>query len=458
MNKREAFGGLIALLILSINISAVSAADITINSLNSTGIIFAGSQEEFYANVTINETITNVTYFWQLGNGENITNSERLNYTYAKEGDYTLKINVSNLLNSSASASKTLKIKVYQSKYSINLTIDSKFQDILNVKSEISKFSSFKQESINDAVNFDDLESQLDSARDEYNSAVSDSDYVKVINKINSIKTPTSIFVSESIDYSAFYPSEDAINFDAVTGITGESYDRSAIDRYIGALNAWNMENLDIKIKYERISLRYSDSAEPVVNFFDIAIAEKNPVSYYVIIKNIPDLAFDKDYSEKKIGNYFYTTGNKKISFSTTEEADFTNVPLFISPRIESLDVQGNVAFCNKNNACESERGENWQNCSDCSRAGIILGVIIGLVVLGIIIYFILRWWYNSKYENSLFKNKTDLYNLLTYMNSTIKKGYSDKDVRSRLKKAGWTSEQITYAMRRYAGKRTGLP
>jgi len=462
MNKKGGeFGAFIIfaiIFIIILNLNFICAQDIKINSLNYTSV-FAESQTQLQVNAEINETI-NATYYWQLGDGINITtDSGILNHTYEKEGNYSIIINISDIYNQGVSGFKIFKIRIYQSKYSINLSIDSKLQDIINVKSQIDEnFSSFRQEAINDAVNFDDLETQLNNARDDFNSAVSDSDYIKVISRLNSIKTPKLIFISESIDYSVFYPSESAINFDAVTGITGESYDREIIDRYIGALNAWSMENLDTKLRYERVSLKYQDSTKFLANFFDVNIAEKNPASYYIIIKDMQDLTFDRDYSEKKQGNYIYITGAKKISFSTTEDVDFTNIPMFISPRIESLDVQANVGLCNKNNKCESERGETWQNCSDCSRATIILPAILGLIVFGVIIYFLLRWWYGSKYESSLFKNKTDLYNLLAYMNSTKKKGYNDKDVRSRLKKAGWTGEQITYAIKKYGGKNTGLP
>jgi phage anti-repressor protein len=80
------------------------------------------------------------------------------------------------------------------------------------------------------------------------------------------------------------------------------------------------------------------------------------------------------------------------------------------------------------------------------------------LLILFIGVYLVLRAWYNKRYENYLFKNKNDLYNIATYITTAKRRGIPDKEIIENLKKSGWNSEQIRYAMRKYAGKKTGMP
>ena len=74
-----------------------------------------------------------------------------------------------------------------------------------------------------------------------------------------------------------------------------------------------------------------------------------------------------------------------------------------------------------------------------------------------IIFYIILQKWYAKKYENYLFKNKNDLYNLISFIENAKKKGTDDKKILVSLKKSGWKGEQLKYIIRKYLGKRTGM-
>ena len=65
--------------------------------------------------------------------------------------------------------------------------------------------------------------------------------------------------------------------------------------------------------------------------------------------------------------------------------------------------------------------------------------------------------WYKRRYEGFLFKNRNDLYNLAVYVNNAKKRGLNNHEIKERLKKAKWDSEQIGYAMREYEGKGTGV-
>jgi hypothetical protein len=49
------------------------------------------------------------------------------------------------------------------------------------------------------------------------------------------------------------------------------------------------------------------------------------------------------------------------------------------------------------------------------------------------------------------------LYNLVYYIDNSKKKGKSEGEVVRNLAKAGWKREQIRYAIKKHAGRRTGM-
>ena len=66
--------------------------------------------------------------------------------------------------------------------------------------------------------------------------------------------------------------------------------------------------------------------------------------------------------------------------------------------------------------------------------------------------------WYQKKYESYLFKNKNDLFNMITYIHGAKHRGISNDEIERKLRKSHWSSEQISYIMKKYAGKKVGLP
>ena len=86
----------------------------------------------------------------------------------------------------------------------------------------------------------------------------------------------------------------------------------------------------------------------------------------------------------------------------------------------------------------------------------VILWLVI-IIIIFFIIYIAMQEWYKRRYEKHLFKNPDDLYNLLNFIYNSRKAGISDNDIRNKLRAKSWSSEQITYALRKISGKRTGM-
>jgi hypothetical protein len=160
-------------------------------------------------------------------------------------------------------------------------------------------------------------------------------------------------------------------------------------------------------------------------------------------------LEFEMDYSPGQEGNYYYLNldnfNGNKISFITSENVDFTNVPLFISPALENIP---------RTESIEYTEGKTQMSVSKWIFFGLI---VLFLLVIAGVIYAIVQSWYDKKYENYLFPNRNNLYNLIIYINNSKKRGVKDDEIVKNLKESKWTQEQIRYVMRKYAGKRTGM-
>ena len=157
------------------------------------------------------------------------------------------------------------------------------------------------------------------------------------------------------------------------------------------------------------------------------------------------NLTFKEDYSEREDSDYIYislTDDQTTITFSTTEDISFIDLPVFISPAINELSILKEP----------NEKDEQLL------KLAIFILIIFLLVIIGIITYIILQEWYKKKYENYLFKNRNDLYNLISYVQSSKKKELKNKEIFDKLKKSGWKPEQVNYVMKKYSGKRTGMP
>jgi len=68
-----------------------------------------------------------------------------------------------------------------------------------------------------------------------------------------------------------------------------------------------------------------------------------------------------------------------------------------------------------------------------------------------------LQEWYKRRYESFLFKNPSDLYNILFFIKNGKNQKLDDSIINEQLKKAKWKNEQINYAFNKFYGKRVGM-
>lgn len=382
---------------------------------------------------------------WDFGDNKTIsTTTNEVTHTYSSSGDYNVVVSITDSLQ--RTSIKSFAIKVVSPKELINTTIEEDLANIKNTKAQISQFDAFYQKSLNLIFDFELFDKKLKEIQKDYEIASSEEDYNSIMTELLELNIPKLVLTTKSADEILSFPKEDYIDLYVLETVGGGSYDIDKADDYINAVLLWNQQNLETKISFKEISARYKDSDEPVLRFFKIRVVGKNEFAAqpYFILQKPEGLNFDKDYSESEESGfvYFELDGDKTISFSTTENIDFTNLPFFISPKINSLPVKKPI------DVGEEETFSKWV---------LFISIMFLLLIAGVIVYIVLQRWYKNKYETYLFKNRNNLYNLVVYIQNSRKKGVKDGEIASRLRKSGWTSEQVNYAMKKHAGKRTGM-
>jgi PKD repeat protein len=392
--------------------------------------------------VDVNSTNPISKYSWDFGDGDsqNTTTAETT-YTYDEEGDYSLKITVQD--STGKISSKSFDITVGPASIIVPTLLDEAETNILNLKSQISDFSDFEKRGLNSSLNLDGTEQTIKQLQSDSETATSESDYQNILGELLKINVPSEIIRTASSNGLIFYPDSSNINLDILSQISGEDIPTGQEDNYKNAILSWEGENTNMLVVYNEISGIYGGDEKPLLKTFQVTITKNGTdANPYLIIQEMNNLMFDKNYSMQEDSGYVYMTLDEpqtNIIFSTSDDVNIVSLPMFVSPKISDLvPVSENVTQFQEN-----------------SKKWIIFGIVVGAVILVAIGLWIgLHMWYKIKYENYLFKNRNNLYNIITYIESEKKKGTEEREIKNKLRKAGWNSEQIGYALKKDAGKK----
>ena len=316
-----------------------------------------------------------------------------------------------------------------------------------SLKNSIRTFPSKYQEDLEEAVGLIALQTEVNNLEDMYNKSTSDADYLEVIKAAMDLDIPSKFTTPKAAENFVFFSQERNIDLALIQSIGTGSYETGDEEKYVNAIIRWNQEKIEAIIDFKEINALYPDGERPVLMTFDISVQEKEDVEsdYFFVVENLENIKFGGSYEQGQSGgSYYITLGDnlRIISFTTTENVDFITLPAFISPSLDELEVS-------QPEPPPRDRISKWW---------VYLIVLIFIGVFGSVMYVALQRWYESKYEDYLFKNKNHLFNLVTYINNSRAQGIKDEEVSSRLKKSGWDGEQVRYGMRKYVGKNTGMP
>ncbi len=400
---------------------------------------------EFKLQILSNASISSV--FWDFGDGTNATSLKVSKiHTYSGVGNYSLYVKVTDDIG--RVSYKTFLIEVGSPEQIINSTIQKYFENSKKIRSFAEGLSDFEKSEILKILNLEENEEKVKSLQRDYLIATSLSEYNEIMTNLLDIFIPEEVYVSlftQPLDYAI---DSENIDLEALKQAGGGDYASAGEEDYKNSILYWNQKNLATKVSIKSYNLRsLSGDVSHLISFIKITPSKtsSSTETAYLLIRNLEDINFKENYYETNVSGYISidldSISSDSIEFSTSEEVKIETLPIIISPGLNYLEL-------GKTPEEAEDKPLGWT---------MIFLIIILALIIGAGIYIVLHHWYKSKYETYLFKNRNNLYNLLVYFENSIKKGVSEEQIKKDLKKAGWTSEQINYASKKYANKSIGL-
>lgn len=405
--------------------------------------VAVGREIEFTASGYGNSSATSE---WNFGDNTTKTTSSnnKAIHVYQTSGEYevTVKLNTGVRVSS-----KTFKVFVGNAKEAANLTIDEYQKSINSADAKAKTYPSWIQPIINKNLDLANLNISLMMIATQFSKATSDSEYEAVLRNLSTLDIPTLLYSSNKGSNLPLVIGANNIDLTYLAEIDKTEVAAGAEDKLKANIASWISENYDAKISFETVSKNVNKKEEAIVTYFKISLVRKTSNDQTYLIIGIPkgSALFAQEYSASEVGEgsgfYIPFDGNKEIEFAVLGKAEASSLGAYVSPPIYKLGVYENIG--------EYEQpGFNWFRF-------IVAMLILVLVVLAA--YIFLQEWYKKNYEGLLFKNANDLYNLINFIYNSRSSGMKDDEIRKKLSKSGWNSEQISYAFKKISGKRTGM-
>ncbi|MFH1500577.1 MAG: PKD domain-containing protein [archaeon] len=458
-------------LVISLNGETIFNEEITVAKIPIIHSIYpnqfpAGSPVTLYANVSSPAGNEIVEYNWSFGhNGASqVTLENKVTHSFPAIGVYSLTLNVKD--EEGMTASKSFTVTAGSPREAINATLKKYREMVDGVETELSGYSGWFKGDLENEIGLGEIVSNLNFWEQKYHNAYSDEDLVPIMGNLSQLKIP---FHLGNVNQGSmpWFVERNQINLDHLESMGAGSFSggNSSMGEYLDSIENWVSINANTMVDYKLIALYYEDgSINTVLSVYDLSINinDTRDTREMYLVFPFTSIKFNGSPKTKDLGDStgvtFDSINNQNIGLLFKEEIlpdDFTG---YISPEFIELDFGSEPAVCNFNKVCEKDDGETWKNCrNDCKPFWWMVFWFFILMLGAFIVYIILQEWYRRRYENYLFKNRSDLYNLVNFMKNALSQGMDKGELTKNLKKAGWDGEQVTYAFKKTRGIRIGM-
>jgi hypothetical protein len=423
----------------------------------------AGVPVTFYVGVNFDNPNATLTYIWDFGNGSvKTTVNNSVVHTFPLIKNYSIIVEVS--AGGNLTSKKGFVVEAISPREAVNATLMNLRKSLDGVKSKLASFPAWYNSELEELINYTFFDGEFTRLERDYNVSSDDSDLLEIAEKLYSLNIPTNVFIKEETGFETLTQSEDIDPQIILDFAGGSAYED--LNEYIDPILRWQTQTVRSEVSTKKISVAWLDgSSDAIFRTYRYNVTSYSDDESYLIIKRpLFKLFFEKDNdpSARKVDDdntvVVFDAGENKIFEFYYKSPDET--PFFMAPKLGKLVVEANIdETCNFNLICEKEFGENYKTCpSDCkqSTSKVILYIILA-VVFGFILYILLQVWYKKNYENHLFGDQRQLYNLLMYIANARARGKADNEIRKDLSKQGWSSERLTYVFKKSRGERTGM-
>ena len=389
-------------------------------------------------------------YNWDFGDQSNIqkTSTPTISYAYLNAGNYTLTVEAVNTNGKVSSGSFPVQVVLASAIVPSLLTTKNDSLNSLKNSLKNSSFTPFQKESITSTLKLNQFQSTINKIASNLTVSTTESEFSKFLANLSSMDFPNSVLDTLNGVNMELYPSVDVILPSVMGEIEDlENYSSSQESAYREAITTWWSENKKITFSFDEFSSIQGSQSSILLKTFTLNIEplKSDSVESYLVTKKLNNLILSDNSSVIEKNSYLFIpidNSAKTISLSTSEDITFSSLPVFISPVLSKLSISTS----------------DDDPVSPQFNKQFFIGASIIVVFIGLISWILIGRWYRTKYEAKLFKDKNQLYNLVNFIQKEKDTGKKKGDIVSSLKKAGWSSEQLRYAMKKHANKSTGMP
>lgn len=409
-------------------------------------VVAFGQETQFRVMGVSNVTSTSWTFGDETPSSQR-SSSSLITHRYTREGSFIITVDVQRA--DGKHSIKRVPIFVGDAKTGVNITLRDYEANLQQFTRNISGLPDWQQRFISEQVGVTEITNTLRSVRTIYDGASNTTDYTSLLGELVSLRVPRSLQTPIRGSLPLLVGA-NAIDTYALEEMS-ESYDHDP-EQLREAVVYWTTAYYNPMIEFTTYALDYGTFSEPLMTSFVVRsqVSESAPASSYLFLGYSSDqLIVPESVEINSVSGSIYIPMSDTLSFVVSGSVQPEELGAFIAPTIADL---GNLAepaarTCNQNNKCEKELGELVGSCSDCKPWGRALLLVVLVLAVGAGGYVALRWWYKNKYEQSLFKNKQDLANMIVFATLAHEQGLKETEIEKKLKGAGWKSEQIIYVL-----------
>jgi len=420
----------------------------------------AGVPVTFYVGVDFDSPNASLTYTWRFENNSIETTTENsVVHTFAQIKNYSVIIEVS--AGGNLTSKKGFVVETVSPAEAVNITLITQRESLNEVKLKLEGFPEWYSSELEEIINYTYFDGELARLERAHNLSYTDEDLLEIAEDLYSLNFPTDVFIKEEAGFETLTQMEDIDPQIILDFAGGSGY--ADLNEYVDPILRWQTQTILSDVSTKKISVAWLDgSTNAIFRTYNYNVTSYSDDESYLIIKRpFLELFFEGDAGARKAGDdntvIVFDAGENKVFEFYYKNAEET--PFFVSPKLSKLVIEANIdETCNFNLICEKEFGENPETCrSDCKPTNRMILYIILSVVFVFILYTLLQIWYKRNYEDHLFGDRRQLYNILMYIANARARGKKDGEIRRELGKQGWSSERLTYVFKKSRGERTGM-
>ena len=413
---------------------------------------------------------TLVSYDWTFGDGANGTGVD-VTHTYSDTGGYNVTLLVKD--SGGLEGFTFAPITVGSLSESLEFTINTTAKFIANTRKSFEESSDYVKDTVNILqLNklLDDAETKLVLVNDQYKGALGYNGSIKE-SKLNEVQNSLLLLldtVPADVKIDRFQYPANIINLDNIPSLSllglNKNVDETSFKE--GLLNY--QSDITINGEARLVHIRYLSGTESTFILVKKQVTSSKSLSgkiYEYIKGNVDVKDLLTEGYEAVSSNTLYRWPIGKDIYYTLNSSDIaiaTDLKTFVLPPLKDLEITGGVGegFNCGNSICNY--AEDEASCPEDCKAKYPIGFIIFLIVLAIAGVYYINFYHGPfnfktfkqdikklfRKKPSLFKDKKDLVNLITYIRKSVSRGLTAQQIKYILKQKGWTDPQIDEALK----------